>query len=158
MRARDGKMTQREAAERNMPVSSPTVARSTVATADPIKQAIAARLNEQCRQEKRGRLSWQVLNEFYVNATGKLGLDPISARKRVSALVHWGPVEITAGLLERSWYWSDQAGLSHSNSLIVAAAERAGCRTLYTEDLAHGRVYGIVEAVNPFLAGQRPTA
>lgn len=125
-----------------------------VAAADPVKQAVAARLIDECWQEKRGRLSWQVLNEFYVNATRKMGMDPASARKRVSALVHWGPVEISAGLLQRSWFWSDQAGLSHWDSLIVAAAERAGCRTLYTEDLAHGRVYGIVQVVNPFATGK----
>jgi predicted nucleic acid-binding protein len=34
---------------------------------------------------------------------------------------------------------------------VVAAAEALGASTLYTEDLAHGRTYGTVRAVNPFV-------
>ncbi len=33
---------------------------------------------------------------------------------------------------------------------IIAAAERLGVKTLYTEDLNHGQAYGSVVAVNPF--------
>ena len=37
----------------------------------------------------------------------------------------------------------------------VAAAEALGARTLFTEDLNHGQVYGSVRVVNPFLVGGR---
>ncbi|PAQ06083.1 hypothetical protein [Mesorhizobium temperatum] len=33
---------------------------------------------------------------------------------------------------------------------IIAAAERLGVKTLYTEDLNHGQTYGSVVAINPF--------
>ncbi|WP_245475942.1 hypothetical protein [Mesorhizobium sp. M7A.F.Ca.US.006.01.1.1] len=33
---------------------------------------------------------------------------------------------------------------------IIAAAERLGVKTLYTEDLNHGQAYGSVVAINPF--------
>lgn len=40
--------------------------------------------------------------------------------------------------------------ISWWNALIVAAAERAGCRTLYSEDLAEGREYFGITVCNPF--------
>ena len=33
---------------------------------------------------------------------------------------------------------------------IIAAANRAGATTLYTEDLNHGQKYGAVQVINPF--------
>ncbi len=40
--------------------------------------------------------------------------------------------------------------LSIWDALIVCAANRAGCRTLLSEDLNHGQVIGGVAVVNPF--------
>ena len=42
------------------------------------------------------------------------------------------------------------------DALIIAAANKAGCSLLYTEDLNDGQVYGDVLAVNPFRAPLRP--
>jgi predicted nucleic acid-binding protein len=36
------------------------------------------------------------------------------------------------------------------DALIVAAAQEAGCDTLFTEDLQHGRKFGNLTIVNPF--------
>ena len=38
-----------------------------------------------------------------------------------------------------------------STSMIVAAAIEAGCDTLFTEDMQHGRKFGSLTIVNPFL-------
>lgn len=42
-------------------------------------------------ESRRGRISWQVLEEFYVNATHKLkpGLPPELAREEVRDLASW---------------------------------------------------------------------
>ena len=40
--------------------------------------------------------------------------------------------------------------LSYWDSLILSAAERSGCDTLYSEDLSHGQNYGGIECKNPF--------
>nr|VFJ88545.1 MAG: PIN domain-containing protein [Candidatus Kentron sp. H]VFJ90555.1 MAG: PIN domain-containing protein [Candidatus Kentron sp. H]VFJ96706.1 MAG: PIN domain-containing protein [Candidatus Kentron sp. H] len=40
--------------------------------------------------------------------------------------------------------------LSFYDSLIIAAALDAGCRTLYTEDLQHGQLIGELTIGNPF--------
>ena len=37
------------------------------------------------------------------------------------------------------------------DALILAAAIEAGCETLYSEDFQHGRRFGDLTVVNPFL-------
>lgn len=97
-----------------------------------------------------GRLSWQVLHEFYANAERKMGVPSAQARATVMLFIRWKPVDMTAGLMERGWYWMDKAGLSYWDSMILAAAERLGCSQLLSEDLAAGREYEGVRVVNPF--------
>ena len=98
-----------------------------------------------------GRLSWQVLHEFYANAERKARLARPAARKLVEAFAQWQPVETTLGLLQQGWQWMDRAQLSYWDSLIVAAAERAGCAWLLSEDFQAGQTFGSVTIVNPFL-------
>jgi predicted nucleic acid-binding protein len=43
--------------------------------------------------------------------------------------------------------------ISYWDGAIIAAAERLGASTLYTEDLNHSQHYGSVQAINPFLPG-----
>jgi predicted nucleic acid-binding protein len=35
--------------------------------------------------------------------------------------------------------------------MVLAAAEKLGCKTLYSERFVHGQTYGSVRVVNPFL-------
>ncbi len=37
------------------------------------------------------------------------------------------------------------------DALVVAAAEAAGCDTIYSEDMADGAEYGSVRVENPFM-------
>ena len=120
---------------------------------DARKQDLAWRWLEVLWSQQAGRLSWQVLHEFYVNAVRKAPLAVRDARKVVENYVQWQPVETTRGLIERGWHWMDQAQVSYWDSLIVAAAERAGCGWLLSEDFQTGRQFGSVEVVNPFLQG-----
>ena len=95
-------------------------------------------------------VSWQVLQEFYYNAVFKLRVAPDDARAAVKAWSEWHPPDVTLGLLERAWYWSDQAKISFWDSMIVAAAERAHCRWLLSEDFQAGREFGNLTVLNPF--------
>jgi predicted nucleic acid-binding protein len=97
-----------------------------------------------------GSLSWQVLQEFYSNAVRKFGVAPELARQRVNLMHEWKPPEMTIGILERAWHWTDQAQVSFSDAMIVAAAERTRCRFLLSEDFQHGRKFGSVTVLNPF--------
>ncbi|HUF61506.1 MAG TPA: hypothetical protein VMN36_05475 [Verrucomicrobiales bacterium] len=75
-------------------------------------------------QNGSGRLSYQVLQEFYVVATRKLspGLEPAVARKEVGELLAWRPALITSAVLETAWQIEDSWRLSWWDSLIVASA------------------------------------
>ena len=97
-----------------------------------------------------GSLSWQVLQEFYWNAVGKFGANPQIVRSHVAFLTNWNPPDITLGLLERAWFWTDAAQITFWDAMIVAAAERIRCRWLLTEDFQTGRAFGTITVVNPF--------
>ena len=101
-------------------------------------------------QNASAQISWQVLQEFYYNAVFKLGVPTDQARLAVSAWSQWRPPEVTLGLFERAWFWMDEAKISFWDALIVAAAERAGCRWLLSEDFQSGRQFGAVTIVSPF--------
>jgi predicted nucleic acid-binding protein len=118
--------------------------------ADPSKQERAWQWLTLLWQQRIGRLSWQVLHEFYVNAVRKLLVKRTAARTVARGYAQWRPVETNLGLLERAWYWTDTAELAYWDGLIVAAAEQAGCGWLLSEDFQDGRRFGIVTVVNPF--------
>jgi predicted nucleic acid-binding protein len=103
-------------------------------------------------EQRRGRLSAQVLSEFYVNVTRKLkpGLPPASARRIVESFLPWEPVVTDEQLLGLAWNIEDDSRLSWWDALIVAAAQAASCRYLLTEDLGDGQTYGSVQVVHPF--------
>ena len=104
-------------------------------------------------RERLGRLSIQVLQEFYITVTQKL--DPkVSkeiARQDVRDLVSWRPVLADAKLLADAWAIQDKHKTSWWDSLVVAAAQSAGCRYLLSEDLQDGHMFDDVRVVNPFL-------
>lgn len=116
------------------------------------KQATARRWLEHLWLSRRGRLSYQVLDEYYVVVTEKLkpGLDRKQARSDVRNLLSWAPVPTTAATMEAAWMIQDRHGLSWWDSLIVAAAQTTGCAWLLTEDLADDRVFEGVRVVDPF--------
>jgi predicted nucleic acid-binding protein len=118
---------------------------------NPLKQAVAMRWRDALWQSQRGRLSWQVLNEFYANATRKIGAPATTIRRLVEAYTSWRPRRYGLPLVERAWYWTDQTRINYWDALILAAAERSDCRWLLSEDFIHKRKYGPVEVINPFL-------
>jgi predicted nucleic acid-binding protein len=97
-----------------------------------------------------GALSWQVVQEFYWNATRKYRATPEQARSYVKLMWEWNPPDVTIGMFERAWYWSDQAQVTFWDAMIVSAAERMRCRFLLSEDFQTGREFGSITIVNPF--------
>ena len=120
---------------------------------DPVEARKRARAMEWLNQlwmSGRGRLSWQVLHEFYWNAVRKMRLEPARAREIVEDLSHWRPVQASLGLVQQAWQWMDAAQLSYWDALVVAAAERAGAQYLLSEDFQPDRRYQDVRVLNPF--------
>jgi predicted nucleic acid-binding protein len=121
-----------------------------VDTTDTAKHARARQWLDALWNADSGRLSWQVLNEFYSNAVSKLKTPAVRARENVETLALWQPTDFGLGLLHRAWYWSDRGGLAYWDSLILAAAETSGCKYLLSEDFQAGRKFGDLTVVNPF--------
>jgi predicted nucleic acid-binding protein len=117
---------------------------------EPKKQRQAHSWINMLWEESAGALSWQVLHEFYVNATKKLGSSASHARSVVELFTQWQPVDTTYALIQRGWYWTDTAQISYWDALILAAAERRGCQWLLSEDFQAGQKLGSITVVNPF--------
>ena len=121
--------------------------------ADPRKQRVARDWRAELWKSRSGRVSFQVLHEFYVNAVRLKPGARDEARAEIRDLLAWNPVVLDAAVLERSWKLQDRYRLSFWDSLIVSAAKTASCRFLLTEDLQNGQELDGVEVVNPFLRG-----
>lgn len=119
---------------------------------EPEKQPAARSWLRALWESRRGRVSVQVLEEFYVTVTGKLdpGLAAPEARSDVRALGAWNPVAIDHSLLDAAWDLEDRYGFSFWDSLILVAARRLDCAHVLTEDLQHGQEVDGMTIVNPF--------
>ena len=121
----------------------------------PEKQAQALAWLRVLWQRRAGRLSNQVLNEFYVNVTRKIKppMQAGDARAEVRRYQRWQPWAIDHPTVETAWSVESRFGFSYWDALIVASAQTLGCRYLLSEDLQHGQVVDSVQILNPFLVG-----
>ena len=104
---------------------------------------------------RSGRLSTQVLNEFYVNVTRKLkpAMPQGDARARVRRYAAgWNPWQIDHATVETAWAMEARHGLQYWDCLVLAAAQHSGCTLVLSEDMQHEGRYGAVQVINPFLA------
>jgi predicted nucleic acid-binding protein len=99
-----------------------------------------------------GRVSMQVLQEFYVTVTQKLqpGMGRPAARGDVRDLLQWQPVLSDADLLDSAWRLQDRYDLAWWDAPVVAAAQRAGCRYLLSEDFHDETRFGDLVVLDPF--------
>ncbi len=104
---------------------------------EPPKQKQAMAWMARLWNEQTGRLSFQVLNEFYVTVTNKLrpGMDPQNAREDVRFLLAWRPIPVDTRVVEGAWRIQGRYKLSWWDALIVSAAQASDCRYLLTENL-----------------------
>lgn len=117
----------------------------------PEKQRIALQLIEGARLGRKGVLSTQVLQEYFVSAVRKLGVPATVARRKVEIFSHFELVRIDADdilaaidlhRLHQFHFW---------DCLIIRAALRSGCSILFSEELQSGRKIEGLEIVNPFV-------
>ena len=101
-----------------------------------------------------GRLSVQVLQEFFVNATRKL-TTPVahsSAREVVDSYGAWIGKPTSVRTVVRAIDLAALAQISFWDALIVASAEQDEATVIYSEDLNSGQVIAGIKVVNPFTA------
>jgi predicted nucleic acid-binding protein len=122
--------------------------------ADPAAQAQAIAWLALLWQRRLGRVSTQVLGEFYQQATRLLqpAMPAGDARAEVRRYQRWTPWQIDHATVEAAWSVESRFGLGYTDALIVAAAQQQGCRFLLTEHLPHQQVIDSVTLLHPSLA------
>ena len=94
-------------------------------------------------------ISAQVLHEFYVSLV-RIGASTGEAVKLVELYSCWRVIANDTAVLKDAMQIIVRYKLSLWDSLIVAAAIRAGAEELWTEDLQHGQKFGRLQVINPF--------
>jgi predicted nucleic acid-binding protein len=102
---------------------------------------------------KGNKLSVQVLNEFAVVSRRKHNKDWSEIAEAIAdalALVD-PPIPLSLDLHKAARKIAEAHKLAFYDALIVAAAIEIGCDMLYSEDMQHGRKFGRLAIVNPFV-------
>ena len=118
----------------------------------PDKQQRAREIIISAVRSGNGVLSTQVLGEFFTVVTRKIN-KPLSVRNARSIIKYIGNMrvqEIDSLIVERALDTLEQYKISYWDSLIIAAAERAQCKRILSEDLNAGQKYHGIEINNPF--------
>ena len=96
-----------------------------------------------------GVISTQVLQEFFVAVTRKLGVSPLAAKGVMKTFDVFEIVQVSPALIQEAVDCSVLNQLSFWDSLILAAASSAGCTTVFSEDLSAGQQVLGVKIQNP---------
>jgi predicted nucleic acid-binding protein len=121
---------------------------------EPQKQAMAEKWLRLLWQTNRGRISFQVLNEYYNAVTCKLErcLDRRIAQEDVNGYLAWKPVPIDANIIREGWTIQERFKYAWWDALIIAAARLTRCAYLLTEDMQSDQDIDGLRIVNPFTA------
>jgi predicted nucleic acid-binding protein len=101
-------------------------------------------------EERSGVVSSQVLGEYFVVATRKLGVAAEVAHRQVELLSNLDVVPIGHDDVLEAIKLHRLRGLHYWDAMILRCAVKAGCSQLLTEDLQAGSTVDGVQVVNPF--------
>ncbi len=116
------------------------------------RHELSVDLVEEAMISGNGVISTQVLQEYFVNATRKLGIEAGEARLNVELYSRMGVVQVRLADILAAIDLHRLHQLSLWDALVVCCAAGAGCDRVLTEDLQHGQVISGVKIENPFLA------
>ena len=117
---------------------------------NPAKQNSAREIVANAMRRQGYVISAQVLNEFSNIALLKLKMTVSEVRKFVSLFKSIKTLSLDSAWTDRALAIKEQYGTQFFDSLLLAAAESAGCDEILTEDLSDGQIYCGIKAVNPF--------
>jgi len=124
---------------------------------DPVaktKAQVADRLIREALASGKGRISYQVVQEFLNVAIRRFAdlMSAAEAEQYLNRVLH--PllgVHSSRDLYIEALHLQSRYKFSWYDSLIVAAALQAECELLLSEDLQHGQKIGALRVENPFL-------
>ena len=123
----------------------------------PRKQRLAAELIRRRVSEGSVRLPYQALLEFVAAVSRPIsGREPLlseqDARREAEELLNQFQVLLpNEGVFRTALRGEAMYGLSWFDAHLWAYADHYGLDEILSEDFQHGRVYGTVRVVNPFL-------
>jgi predicted nucleic acid-binding protein len=120
----------------------------------PEKVKIAQRLVIDGAADKRGIISYQVVQEFINVALRGFRLAITKSELEsfvLTALFPMMAISSSPTLVIEALRLHGASQLSWYDALIIAAAIQGGCEVLYSEDMQHGRRFGDLVIQNPFL-------
>ena len=99
-------------------------------------------------------VSPQILGEFH-NAIlrGRVGVDEAEMRRVIAALQPFSYGTTDLELIAQAWTIRKETAFQWWDCVILAAAIRAGCRYLLSEDYQHDRTVRGTTILNPFTVG-----
>lgn len=116
----------------------------------PSKQKHAIELVARHRRDGTGVVSMQVLQEYFVTVTRKLGVDAKIARRKVELLAEFDVATPDVTDILAAIDLHRLHGFSFWDGLIIRSAKQAGCSVLLTEDLQDKREVDGLRIINPF--------
>jgi predicted nucleic acid-binding protein len=116
----------------------------------PRKQSRALELLSEARRSGSGVVSTQVLDEYFVAVTRKLGVAAVTARRKVELFARLQVVVIDVGDILAAIDLHRLHQFSFWDALVIRAALQVGCSVLYSEDMQDGRRIDGLTIVNPF--------
>jgi predicted nucleic acid-binding protein len=126
--------------------------------AEPEKQRRALEVLDALARSGEGRLSAQVLSEFFVNVTRRIPA-PLTIAQAQDRLQHytriWPVVPLTSDLVFEAIRGVQQYQLSFWDAQIWAAARLGQVSTVLSEDFSPGAVIEGVRFVDPFAGDSR---
>ena len=116
------------------------------------KHDIANMLLRELWGERKGVLSLQVLQEFYVNVTRRITnpLSKESARLVVSSYGIWC-METALTDITSAFRIEDESHIDFRDALIISSAVKSGASQILSEDLISGQRISGIQIVNPFV-------
>ena len=118
--------------------------------AAPAKQRKALDLVSEHRRARTGVVSLQVLQEYFVTVTRKLGVDARTARRKVELIAEFDVAAPDVADIFAAIDMHRLHGFSFWDALVVRAAKQAGCNVLLSEDMQDRREIDGLLIVNPF--------
>lgn len=101
-------------------------------------------------EQGEGVISTQVLQEFYVAVTRKLGVEALAAKSMLNTFSALETVIVDPELIKDAVDCSILSQLSFWDGLVVVSAEKSKSAELWSEDLNEGQVIRGVRIWNPF--------
>ena len=114
------------------------------------KKKVAVDLIAKSYREDVICVSSQVLKEFANFAFKKTTKSAAEINAMLSKIGSYTFVADTKELVADGVIGKEMWRVGFYDALMIAAANKAGCSTIFTEDLNDGQKYGNVTAINPF--------